>query len=312
MRTMVIALVISVLPATASAERYVVQRGETLEHVAAAFGCTTEQLLRANHRDNTLVPAGTVITVPECRKKAAPSHPAAHRDRDTGGDTGDDDEKAREALATIDGATWVERPSKVTEVPDDEPASTGDPWNGTLEHGTPLPQGEGYVVRRPNRAYGASYVVDQLQDVIAEVREVYPDLHTLAIGDISARGGGRLRGHVSHQSGLDVDVGFYFKKMPQGYPDSFHVADDNLDLAATWSLLLAFTRTSREATGVQMIFLDYEVQGKLYAYAQKHGVSDKDLGRIFQYPRGKDEKSGIVRHWPHHDDHMHVRFKPVR
>lgn len=310
MRSAIVALLL-VLPATASADRYVVQRGETLEHVAAQFGCTTEQVLRANHRDNTLVRAGTVVIVPECRKKAEPAKPAVHRDgpRDTGDD---DDEKAREALATVDGATWVERPSKVTEVPDDEPPTNGDPWNGTLEHGTPLPQGEGYVVRRPNRAYGATYVVEHLQDVIAEVREVYPDLHTLAIGDLSARGGGRLRGHASHQTGLDVDVGFYFKKQPAGYPDSFHVADDTLDLAATWSLLLAFTRLSREPTGVQMIFLDYDVQAKLYAYAQKHGVADKDLTRIFQYPRGKDETSGIVRHWPHHNDHMHVRFKPVR
>nr|HEX4314553.1 penicillin-insensitive murein endopeptidase [Kofleriaceae bacterium] len=318
--TAIVLVAASAVALTAHAERYVVQRGETLEHVAETHGCTTEVVLRANHRDNTLVPPGTVVIVPDCRRRS-PTKPAPRHDvpsaRDTGGSSGDasddDEDKAREALATIDGATWVDHPSKVTEVADDEPSSeSGDPWNGTLEHGEPLPQGDGYVVRRPNRAYGATHVIDRLQDVIAEVREVYPELHTLAIGDLSRRGGGRLPGHVSHQTGLDVDIGFYFTTVPAGYPDSFHAADDTLNDAATWALLDGFARTSSETTGVQMIFLDYDVQARLYKFAESHGVAHDELDRVFQYPRGKSEQAGIVRHWPHHADHMHVRFKPGR
>jgi LysM repeat protein len=299
----------SAIAVTARAERYVVQRGETLEHVAASHGCATEVVLRANHRDNTLVPAGTVVVVPDCRHRSA-ARAVPRRERSDAGD--EEDDRAREALAVIDGATWVDRPSKVTEVADDEPPSTGAPWNGTLEHGEPLPQGDGYVVRRPNRAYGAQHVIDRLQDVIADVREAYPDLHTLAIGDLSRRGGGPLGGHVSHQTGLDVDVGFYFTTLPAGYPDSFHAADGTLDCAATWTLLATFARTADEPTGVQLVFLDYEVQATLYDYAKSHGASADELARVFQYPRGKTEQVGIVRHWPHHGDHMHVRFKPAR
>ena len=39
---------------------------------------------------------------------------------------------------------------------------------------------------------------------------------------------------------------------------------------------------------------------------------EDDLGFLFQYPRGKDALVGLVRHWPHHADHMHVRFRSGR
>ena len=108
---------------------------------------------------------------------------------------------------------------------------------------------------------------------------------------------------------LDVDVGFYFHRMPDGYPDSFVAASSDLDLAATWALILAFERTSHLDTGVQMIFLDHAVQARLYAYARKRGTPADDLAAILQYPRDKDVQAGLVRHWPRHADHLHVRFQ---
>ena len=302
----------------ARAERYVVQRGETLEHVAADARLHDRGRAAREPRDNTLVaarhgrrgarlPAASLAEQPVARRDPPPS--------DSAGDSGeDDDEKAREALAVIDGATWVDRPSKVTEVADDEPSSeSGDPWNGTLEHGEPLPQGDGYVVRRPNRAYGATHVIDHLQDAIAEVRARLPRLHTLAIGDLSRRGGGRLAGHVSHQTGLDVDVGFYFTTVPAGYPDSFHVADDTLDAArdvgAAERVRAHRERDHRRAADLPRL---RRAGAPLQVRARRTARPQRELDRVFQYPRGKDEQAGIVRHWPHHADHMHVRFKPGR
>jgi hypothetical protein len=58
-----------------------------------------------------------------------------------------------------------------------------------------------------------------------------------------------------------------------------------------------------------MVFLDFEVQGILYAWAKDHGVSERRLERIFQYPHGRGASEGIVRHEPNHDNHMHVRFQ---
>ncbi len=300
------ALLILVLLATpAVGGRHVVQRGETLEHVARVYGCSTEAVLKANNLRTTLVKAGTVVKVPACNVAARARQRARPDDLDA---------KAEKALAVIDGASVVKtsRAAEIIEPGDADGASesVGRPWDGALVNGERMPRGEGYELRRPQRAYGASHVVDHLKHVIAEVRALYPEVHTLAIGDLSREGGGRIGAHHSHQSGLDVDVGFYYRRVPEGYPDAFVAANEELDLQATWALLTAFARTSDLDTGVQMIFLDYAVQARLYKFASQRGTPESDLEAIFQYPRGKDALVGIVRHWPHHTDHLHVRFKP--
>lgn len=293
-------LVVALVVATsgrARAERYVVQRGETLESVAAAFHCATAELLRFNHLDNTLVPPFTIVEIPACggsiRARATQRAP-----RSRGDDAADETMKARAALAVIDGTAPIATARAV-----------GEPWHGQLRDGRALPASSGYAIRRPTHAFGTDHVVDALRAAIAEVRARYSDVHPLAIGDLSTEHGGKLADHRSHQSGLDVDVdvGFYFTKVPAGYPDAFVAANPDFDLEANWALLTGFTRPS---TGVEMIFLDYDVQARLYRFALQHGATHDELARVFQYPRGKDTLVGIVRHWPAHGDHFHVRWKP--
>ena len=48
-------LALLLLTGTAGAERYVMQRGETLEHVATAKGCSVELLMRVNNVKTTLI-----------------------------------------------------------------------------------------------------------------------------------------------------------------------------------------------------------------------------------------------------------------
>lgn len=276
---------------SASAERVVVQRGETLEHVAAAHGCTTEAVERANHVDTSLVKAGTVVEVPSCGRitNRARTRELAPED------------KAKHALAVIDGATWVPSPAL-------SPAeAVGAPWAGKLANASRLVAGDGYVVKRPARSFGTKHLLDHLRGAIAEVRALYPNVPTLAIGDISAEYGGKISDHRSHQSGLDVDVGFYFTS---GAVTTFADASSAFDLEANWALLAAFTRIAALDDGVQMIFLDYDLQHRLYDFAKRRGTPDSELEYIFQYPRGRDELSGLVRHWPGHGNHFHVRFKP--
>lgn len=295
-------LVIALLAASAEAGSHVVQRGETLEHVAKVYGCSTESVLRANKLKTTLVRPGTVVVVPSC-KVGKPRTRTLRTARD------ERDVRAQKALAVIDGTATVQtsRAKGITE-PGGDSESIGQPWNGRLVNGEALPEGDGYRIRRPHRAYGAGHVVEHLQRAIAGVRAMY-DVHTLAIGDLSAPRGGKIGDHHSHQSGLDVDIGFYFHRVPDGYPDTFVAANADLDLDANWALLTAFVRSAELDTGVQMIFLDYGVQERLYKFAKKRGTPAADLAAIFQYPRGKDTLAGIVRHWPHHADHFHVRFR---
>lgn len=320
------AVVVLFAAGIARGERHVVQRGETLEHIAIAHSCSVDALMRANDLRTTLVAVGTSIAIPTCSLRTrAQTRTVKPRSRDAATAPTSDDDKAKAALAVIDGAAWTaetrDRPETSEGTDEGAPhtaaidtgsASIGAPWEGKLRGGRQLPTGDGYVVRRPSRAFGASHVVDHLRRSIAEVRALYPDVHTLAIGDISAEHGGKISAHHSHQSGLDVDVGFYFKRVPDTYPEKFAAASAQLDLEATWALLNAFARTASVADGVSIVFLDYAVQKRLYDYAHSRGTPDEDLAALLQYPRGKDTQVGLVRHWPNHADHLHVRFKPGR
>ncbi len=310
--SVVLALVIAWAPVrrAAAEHRHVMEPGETLEHVARAAGCTADALKRANHVDTVLVPAGHVVVVPQCsvRSRARMRRPRA-RDEAY--------ERARIALEVIDGhpiaSARLRRFSTRTvheRIPETS-QSRGQPWHGHLVGGSAFPDGDGYWVRRPDKAFGATHVVKHVVQAIAEVRETYSDVHTLAIGDLSAPEGGPLGRHHSHQSGLDVDIGFYFLRPQPHYPEQFAPANGDLDLEATWALIEAFAHTAHEDGGVQYIFLDHAIQGRLYRWARSEGISADKLSEILQYPRPKDAMAGIVRHWPHHLDHMHVRFRPL-
>jgi murein endopeptidase len=194
-----------------------------------------------------------------------------------------------------------------------EGQSVGAPWDGRLREPARLEEGEGYVLRRPWRAFGTRATVDFITRVISDVRDAYPDVHVLAIGDISAEHGGPITEHHSHQSGRDADIGLIYLEQPAGFPASFvRATEDNLDAEATFALVRAFAETADEDGGVQVMFLDYDVQAMLYRWAKAHDVDEDFLDRLFQYPHGRDSSDGLVHHEPNHDNHLHVRFKCPR
>lgn len=191
--------------------------------------------------------------------------------------------------------------------------SLGACWLGRLREPTKLDEGDGWFIRRPYRAYGTSATVQHVRRVLADIVYRFPDLHTIAIGDISAERGGHISEHSSHQSGRDIDIGLIFSEKPAAYPESFVVGTaDNLDLEATFVLVEEFARTTQESDGTQMIFLDFDVQKLLYDWALENGESPEYLATLFQYPHGRGAFAGIVRHEPHHADHIHVRFRCPR
>jgi murein endopeptidase len=125
-----------------------------------------------------------------------------------------------------------------------------------------------------------------------------------------AEHGGYVTDHNSHQSGRDVDLGLFYKKKPPGYPNSFiDGTERNLDAAATWTLISKLASTAGKDGGVWVIFLDHEVQRILYRWAKDHGVSEKRLEKVLQYPHGRGASAGIVRHYRNHAHHIHARFK---
>ncbi len=288
--------------APAHAGNHVVESGQTLTKIARRYACTVAELQRANDLDDTTIYAGQTLVVPACGKVKTKT--ARHQGK--GGDAklerSDDDmpDPADYDLVPASGHRKV-RGTKGQ--------SIGKPWSGKLRSASKLAGGKGYFIRRPERAYGTSHMVAHIGRAVKAVRKRFPRVHTLAIGDLSAKGGGDISMHHSHQSGRDVDVGFFFKKKPKGYPDKFVGFEEaRLDMAATWALLYAFARTADHANGVSAIYLDYDLQGQLFEWAKDHAVPEDYLERIFQYPEGK-RGTGLVRHEPNHHDHFHVRFQ---
>jgi hypothetical protein len=191
--------------------------------------------------------------------------------------------------------------------------SIGAPWAGRLREPARLPDGDGYVIRRPWRAFGTATTVDHVEHVVTEWREQFPESHVLAIGDLSAEHGGAITEHHSHQSGRDADIGLVYNEKPRGYPENFIEATaDNLDCEATFALVEGFAQTAKEDGGAQVMFLDFNVQGMLYRWAKDHDVDDAELERLFQYPHGRGSNAGLVHHEPNHSNHLHVRFRCAR
>jgi LysM repeat protein/murein endopeptidase len=218
---------------------------------------------------------------------------------------------------TRDGCTKL-RARDVVYLYGDGPAkrskTVGSPQSGRLVDAEQLPAGPGYYRRRPGHAFGTNQTITALLEAIAAVRMAHRTIHDLAIGDISSKSGGRLRGHKSHQSGRDVDLGFYFRGQPAKGPQDFLSANSHeLDYEANWSLIHALVGRDASDSRVEYIFVDYRVQKRLYEWAKKKKkASAAVLERIFQYPRGKYTLQGIIRHEPGHSDHYHVRFRCPR
>jgi len=176
---------------------------------------------------------------------------------------------------------------------------------GTLKIGVQLEPGKGYFIKRPHLAYGTAVCVRAIKSAISGYRQKAKGGPQVHVGDISARGGGPLKGHKSHQKGIDVDIGLVLRG-DEADETRFRTGNEgNLDVPRTWALIKAFV----DSPDVRAVFLDYRLQKLLYEHARKQKVSEAKLDELFQYPRGKGRAFGIIRHWKGHKDHFHVRFR---
>jgi LysM repeat protein len=168
-----------------------------------------------------------------------------------------------------------------------------------------LPEHKSYVVKRPHLAFGTHETIDAITRALADYRRRSIGGPKVHVGDISKRGGGALRPHLSHRLGRDVDVGYVLRGAEAHRIRFLSATRENFDVARSWALVDAFLDTDR----VAYIFMDYWVQQQLYEYAKSHGVRRDELDELFQYPRGRGRSHGVIRHWRGHRDHFHVRFR---
>jgi murein endopeptidase len=142
--------------------------------------------------------------------------------------------------------------------------------------------------------------VAYLTRALEKVYVRHPTAPPLHIGHLSAKRGGPLSPHRSHQSGRDVDVGYFYRDSEAGWYRRATAA--NLDVARSWELVRALVTE----TDVEYVFVNLSVQKLLKEHARSIGEDPAWLDGLFQY--GSSAPHTIIRHVHGHDTHLHVRF----
>ncbi len=152
----------------------------------------------------------------------------------------------------------------------------------------------------PELAWGTQETIDYVVAAIKQVKAQFPNAPPLRVNQISAREGGYLRPHKSHQNGRDVDLAFYY---PTADPIRARNREKYIDVAKNWALLKALVTM----TDVQFVLVDKRVQKVLYDHALKIGEDKAWLDSVF-----KAGRASAVMHARRHRDHFHVRFYNAR
>jgi LysM repeat protein len=291
-------------------QRYTVIPGDTLSKIAKKFGVKISQIKAWNKLSSNSLSVGKKLTIYSSRHVRSRSKTLYTVRR---GETLAKIAKKR-GVKTGDILAWNPkvdprriRPGTKLRIYTLAPAgggSVGTANSGKLHGGVILGSGPGYRVRSSSRAYGTGHTVNLISQCISETKRRFPKARTIMIGDLSFKHGGYMRPHKSHQSGRDADISYYIKKT-----DTSHRFIDasarTLDVAKTWYLFDQFLQTGQ----VEYIFVDYPLQKVLYEHAKKKGVPSRRLEQVFQYPRGRGARQGVIRYSRGHDDHFHIRFK---
>src|SRR5208337_1226530 len=82
---------------------------------------------------------------------------------------------------------------------------------GRVINGVQLLPSSAVHVAASEYAWGTQETMNAIAHVAEAMRKVFAEGLPLRVSHIGRKDGGYLRGHFSHQSGRDVDIGFYYK-----------------------------------------------------------------------------------------------------
>lgn len=272
-----------------------------------------------------LLEACTVTTHPERPPRVAP--PPAHEAEVSAEHGEEDDSKATEDTPAVEATDDSEEPDDDAEDPHEAVAgeqrphpldgwsedqitravngdlgslgsmSVGSPSAGLLVNPRSARASELYRPVAAGSAWATEETLAYLDAALARVHASIADTPPLPLGDISAESGGPISPHVSHQSGRDVDIGYFYRGDQRWYRRG---NAQNLDLPRNW----AFVRALVTETDVDLIFIDHSIQALLREYALTHGENRTWVEGLF----GGGGQRAIVRHARGHATHIHVRF----
>ncbi len=170
--------------------------------------------------------------------------------------------------------------------------------------GIPMVEGPGRIPKAtPWKTFAIAETI-AVMDLALRRWAKRPGAQKVLVGNMSQRGGGRLKPHSTHQSGRDVDIGYIQKWDGKEELNWRKMNAQNLDPGETWALLQTFVGTG----AVEVIFIDRGLQKLLHEYARAQGVTEAALEPWMEYPRRTGEGAPMIQHVAGHDDHIHVRF----
>jgi len=233
---------------------------------------------------------------------------AEHADAETADDADEPDDGSDEA--DNEPITGVARPHPLDGVSDQELSaavaqrlgslgsmSVGTPSAGMLVNGKNAQKSELYAPVAGGTAWGTEETLGYLDAALTKVHRAIPETPPLPLGDISAERGGPISPHLSHQSGRDLDIGYFYRGEQRWYRRG---NAQNLDLPRNW----AFVRALVTETDVDLIFIDRSIQLLLKEYALSTGEDRTWVESLF----GGAGQRAIIRHARGHATHIHVRF----
>ncbi|MEN9578677.1 MAG: hypothetical protein RJA70_1686 [Pseudomonadota bacterium] len=192
----------------------------------------------------------------------------------------------------------------------DQSISIGLPHDGAIEGAIPMLDGPGRKITAQRwKTWATRDTVQSLDRVLRNWAEQYPTAPKVLVGNLSARTGGQLSPHKTHQSGRDVDLSYILKWDGKGAVTWQRMSAENLDAELTWALLKLLDKYA----SIEVIFIDREIQELLRDHAVKHGTIRK--GRLAHWLQVANDGASTdaqlqpkIKHVPGHRDHLHVRF----
>lgn len=162
--------------------------------------------------------------------------------------------------------------------------SVGPPNDGKLIGGIPFPEGPTWLLAPDRtRAYGTGETLLAVVAALDAYAAKFPGAAPVQLGELSARRGGPIYGHQSHQAGRDIDIRLIVDQ-----------AAGRFDPERNWFLI----KTLIDGGDVVAIFLNRSQQVWLRAAAEA------DVGIA-----GADSYFAFISHEPGHTIHFHTRFR---
>lgn len=307
-----IVILVSLLSSTAYADRpfHVVRAGDSLGALALRYGVRIVDLRAWNDLEDDTILVGQELAVESgaiVRYRAVPGDTLSCIAERYGVSTArlrEDNRALRRGLEA--GMTLRIRGGRAPRTSaNGRSESVGRATCGSIRGAVRLRAHPAFVLRDRSRAYGTQRTIDLIRQGFDAFARAHPNAPRVRVHDLSLPGGGPIDDHRSHQSGRDVDITYYRRGgcPASGCPLEV-VTPEELDVRRQWTLLHHWLR--RDV--IEAIYVDRSLHEVLYREAQRRGATRAELARWFQHPRGPSADDELIRHFPNHANHLHVRF----